>query len=181
MNTTIQTPCLVPWKISPTASAVTLLHTETDVAPECTVLVGAGRLRDDGKVDLRRIEITFDSCYFTRGGPHGDTEGIEALGYEVDPRRETIDVERFSSAWQASGFCPDSGFYVAKRSSWLQSVPQIYRSGARHYVVDGRDGYVELIARGFRWRERVYTRDWTIMSGDLAFDGAILGEGEGVE
>jgi hypothetical protein len=145
------------------------------------VVVGAGRLRDDGKVDLRRIEITFDSCYFTRSGPHGDTEGVEALGYEVDPRREAADLERFSSDWRAMGFCPDSGFYVATRSLWLEGVPRLYREGSRHYVIDGRDGCVELVARGFTWRERAYTRDWTVTSGDLALDGAILGEGEGVE
>jgi hypothetical protein len=41
---------------------------------------------------------------------------------------------------------------VAKQSPWLESIQPPHRSGARHFVIAGRDGYVEVIASHFRWR-----------------------------
>ena len=51
-----------------------------------------------------------------------------------------------------------------------------FRPDFRHYVVDGRDGYVELIARQFRWREWL----WTEGEREQApARGSVVGEGEG--
>ncbi len=161
-------------------SGVTLTHCETDVEPECSVVLGGGRLRDDGRTDDRRIEITFKLCYYSRTGPHSDSEGVEAIGYEV--------AEGFGGSmhgylewrkkeWERSGMCPDSGFYVARQSAWLESLPEFFRRDSRHYVVDGRDGYVELIGKSFKWREWIWKdchRD------DAANRGPVVGEGEGV-
>jgi hypothetical protein len=176
---TLLTPCRVPWSISPSTSGLTLTHTEPDVSPECTVVLGGGRLQEDGRTDDRRIEITFDCCYFTRTGPHSDLEGIESLGYEVISGNETSGadyLDRRKAIWKATGFCPDSGFYVATQSPWIESLPQGYREGTRHYIVYGRDGHVELIAAGFRWRE------WKWRGGrreDAPSQGPIIGEGAG--
>src|SRR5438477_12849739 len=83
---TVLSPCRVPWAISPSMSGVTLTHSESDVEPECIVLFGGGRLREDGRTDSRRIEITFNLCYYARLGPHSDREGVEeVLGYIIDP------------------------------------------------------------------------------------------------
>src|SRR3954453_15224816 len=116
---TLLTPCRVPWAISPTTSGLTLTHTETDVAPECTVVLGGGRLQADGRTDDRRIELAFDRCYFARIGPHCDTEGIEAIGYEMVGKYEgSMDdyLTWRASHWRATGLCPNSGFYVAVQS-----------------------------------------------------------------
>jgi hypothetical protein len=169
----------VPWSISPTESGLTLGHCETHVEPECSVVFGAGRLRDDDRTDLRRVELVFEGCYHARVGPHSDTENIEAIGYEIvqpfefDPANY---LWRRSRVWRESGFCPDSGFYVALESAWLAGLPDHFRLGSRHYVVDGRDGYVELIARRFRWRE------WLWLDGhreSAPSNGPVVGEGEG--
>lgn len=160
-------------------SGITLLHGESDTKPECTVVFGAGRLREDGLTDSRRVEITFESCYFARVGPHSDTEGIEAVGYILAPpvtsAPEDYDEWRVGQ-WRQTGYCPDPGFYVARQSAWLESLPDPYRRDFRHYVVDGRDGYVELIAQQFRWREWLWTNGHREQ---VPARQPVVGEGEG--
>jgi hypothetical protein len=179
MLATILKACRVPWSISPSMSGLTLRHCEADVEPECSVVFGAGRLRDDDRTDSRRVELVFEGCYHVRVGPHSDTEGIEAIGYEI-VELFAVDAADYllqrSRLWRESGFCPDSGFYVALQSAWLAGLPDRFRLGSRHYVVEGPDGYVELIARGFRWRE------WLWNAGDresAPSNGPLVGEGDG--
>jgi len=79
--------------------------------------------------------------------------------------------------WRVTGNCPNPGFYVAKQSAWLESMPDFFRRDFRHYVVEGRDGYVELIARNFKWREWL----WTEGQRDLVPERSpVVGEGQGV-
>lgn len=149
MAATIVTPCRVPWAISPSGSGVTLQHAESDGG--CKVLVGAGGIHWEGLL----VEITFEFCYYTRTAPHPDSEGIEAIGYQVDPcfKGSLADYRDWrKEQWVKTGYCPDSGFFVARQSPWLQSVPDVYQKKCRHYVVYGRDGHVELIAKCFQWR-----------------------------
>lgn len=177
---TILTACRVPWAISPSTSGVTLTHSESDVEPECTVVCGGGRLNKHCRVDSRRIEIEFSLCYFARLGLHGDSETIEAIGYKIDPTyvREIDDyLEWRTREWNATGHCPDSGFYVATKSAWLPSLAAFFQSDFRHYVVDGRDGYVELIARRFKWREWLWTDSHRE---DAPSKGPMVDSGEGV-
>jgi len=56
--------------------------------------------------------------------------------------------------WETKGICLNSGFYYAIESDWLDSLK--LRDGFRHYVVDDRDGYVELIAQSFTWKEWIW-------------------------
>lgn len=178
MSSTILIPCRVPWAISPSMSGLTLRHHESGSEPECTVVLGAGRLQDDGRTDVRRVEIAFELCYYARGGCHSDAEGVEAVGctatspIECDP----VDYpERRAQLWRDAGYCPDPGFYVAQQSVWLAGIPNLLQRGFRHYVVDGRDGYIELIARRYRWRE------WLWREGEresASMKGPIVGEGE---
>ena len=154
MNTILQ-PCPVPWMISPSMSGVTLCHGEADTVPNCTVVLGGGRIQETG-IDNRRIEVSFDECWFARSAPKPDNKGIDAVGFEVmgdspPPDRDYREWSR--SEWKRTGVCPRSGFYVATVSSWLGSLPEWHQKGARHYVVSGRDGYVELVAKQYAWRE----------------------------
>jgi hypothetical protein len=177
---TILTPCRVPWAISPSMSGVTITHTETDVEPECTVVFGAGRFGEDGSTDSRRVEIVFKLCYYARVGPHSDSEGVDSLGYMLDPRIMCAASDYLGwreRRWRETGNCPDPGFFVAKQSAWLVSLPDFFRRDFRHYVVDGRDGYVEVIARQFKWREW----PWTEGLRELASARMpVVGEGEGI-
>lgn len=162
-------------------SGLTITHCETDVEPRCSVVFGAGRLRDDDRTDSRRIEVFFERCSYARVGPISDTEGIEAIGYEVVESFEfdaATYVSRRSILWRESGFCPDSGFYVSLRSEWLDGLLNRLGLGSRQYVLKGRDGYIELIARRFSWRE------WLWNEGDresATSKGPVVGEGAGDE
>lgn len=178
MSRTVLKACRVPWSISPTMSGVTLIHRETDVEPKCSVVFGAGRLRDDDRTDSRRVEFVFEGCYHARVGPHSDLEGIEAIGYEiVEPFKfDAADyLLRRARLWRESGFCPNPYFYFALQSAWLAALPDFFRLDSRHYVVDGRDGYVELIARRYRWREWLWNEDHRESAPS---DGPVV-EGEG--
>ena len=176
---TILTPCRVPWMVAPSMGSVTLQHTETDTEPECTVVFGAGRMTGTGKMDLRRVEIEFDMCDRARTVPLPGG-GIKTV-YPVEPSYEG-DMSKYlkwlEREWNATGLCPKSGFYVAKDSEWLASLPDWVReNGGSHYVLAGRDGYVELIAKRFRWRE------WMWPEGrreDAPAAGPVVGSGEGV-
>jgi len=178
---TILTPCKVPWSISPTDSGVTLVHSESMEGPTCTVVCGAGRLGEDDRTDDRRIEIIFQACFYARLGPHPDTEGIESIGYRVEPTYNGHMGDYLAwraHQWRGTGNCPDSGFYVARQSAWLATLPEFYQTECRHYVVDGRDGYAEVIASDFIWHE------WLGLEGrrdDAPFKGPYFATGEGVE
>lgn len=172
-------PCRVPWAISPTTSGITLTHSESDSEPECTVVLGGGRLNVDGSTDDRRIELEFLHCYYARCGQHCDTEDIEAIGYKIASRYDGKMADYLDwrqKMWLSSGYCPDSGFYLAAQSAWLCSLPDEYQKAAHHYVLDGRDGYVELIARGFKWREWMWVES---RREDAPSTGSVVDEGEG--
>jgi len=144
------------------------------------VIFGGGRLRDNGRTDDRRIELKFSCCYYARTGHHCDSETIEAIGYKFGGESEGPDNRDFDwhrQQWRKTGTYAFSGFYVARESAWLNSLAERYRSDSRHYVVDGREGYVELIAKGFKWREWLWAggnRD------DAVNTGPVIAEGEGI-
>ncbi len=155
MGTTLRN-CRVPWSISPSGSGVTLIHEETDVSPKCRVVLAAGRLAPDGRTDWRRIELQFDLAYFARTTPHDDSQSPSDYGFHVADRYQgdmDLYLQWRKELWTDTGICPDSGFYVASQSDWLESVPDFYRQRCKHYLFDGRDGHVELLASQYRWTE----------------------------
>jgi len=178
MSKTVLTACRVPWAVSPTTSGLVLTHSESDVEPTASIVLGAGRLRDDDLTDDRRVEITFGGCFFSRFGPKSDDHGIESVGYDVDepfPYDPANYRELRARIWRETGFCPDPDFYEARRSEWLATLPQWFQHGYHHYVVAGRDSFVEVIASRYRWRE------WIWSTGDRESSpacGPVVGEGE---
>ena len=177
---TILMPCRVPWAVSRSTSGVTLIHSESDVDPACTVVFGGGRMNTNGLVDSRRIEIQFVQCYYARSCPHDDSEGIEAIGYRIEHKYNGGMNEYLNwrtQTWQRTGFCPDSGFYVAKTSEWLSGLPDLFQTDFHHYIVDGRNGYAELVARRFRWREWLWIDSHRE---DAISRGPVVGSGKGI-
>lgn len=170
----------VPWAISPSTSGVTLTHAETDMAPECTVVLGANRLSANGKLESCRVDIAFHLSYYAKVGRHEDSESIEAIGYKVidayDGDAESY-IDWRQRTWQLTGKCPDPGFYVAEHSEWIETLPTSFRQDFRHYVIDGRDGYVELIAKSFSWKA------WRWSTGhrdDAPSEGPVVDCGNGI-
>jgi len=151
---TILKPCSVPWSISPSGGGLTLTHTQDD-EPECSVVFNGWRANE--KHD-RRIELDFIlPHYYIRTGYHSDRENIEAIGYKIDDGYDGPPNEHHNwimNHWETKGICLNSGFYYAIESDWLDSLK--LSDGFRHYVVDDRDGYVELIAQSFTWKEWIW-------------------------
>ena len=114
--------------ISPSMSGLTLVHSEDDVGPRCSVIFGGGRMGDTGLIDSRRIELTFDRCESSKFCVHGDQEELDSKGYVLRSAARNAERSRYLKWFQAE---------------WL-------------YVVAGRNGYAELIAAGFSWREWIW-------------------------
>lgn len=156
---TVLVPCPVPWRVSPSMSGLTLTHAEDD-EPECTVVFGGGRPNRDGLSDHRRIEITFHSCTESRFRFLGDEYELGSEGFTLDSP-----AERFHAAdpanylawlmqtWQRDGLCPQSGFWIAVEP--LESDPHARRR-RHHYVIAGRNGYIELFAEAYSWKEWIW-------------------------
>lgn len=169
-------PCSVPWSISPSGGGLALTHTQDD-EPECSVVFNGWRPNE--KHDSR-IELSFLlPHYYVRTGFHSDSENIEAIGYKIidgydGPQDIQQRHDRFMSQWESEGICPDPGFYYAVESDWLDNLK--LRDGFRHYVIDDRNGYIELIAQSYIWKE------WTWTSGhrdDVVDTSEVLNTGKG--
>jgi hypothetical protein len=177
---TILKCCRVPWDISPTTDGLTLYHMRDDI-PTCTVVLGGNRLVE-GKYVSCRVEIKFEHCSYARVGRHADDSGIEELlGYRVE-RDPEFEVESWFEAvrrvWESTGNCPITNFCVARQSAWLFSLDDFFRERSRHYVIDGRDGYIELIAESFSWQA------WNWKDGpreEAPLRGPVVASGQGVE
>src|SRR5262249_41025273 len=100
--------------------------------------------------------------------PHRDDESLlDLTGYDIVPRRREGDVplldaiEAEEAEWLRTGVCQDPGFYFCTDSAWLRSERDswAYRQrghyrpeDAVHFLLNGRDGFVEILASGFSWR-----------------------------
>ena len=151
-------------------------HTETDVEPICTVVLCSHRMTDEW--GQRRVAVDFNACYYSRTCPL-DGGGVDRIGYEVESSRDGAEdyLVWFDREWRATGLYPNSGFYVARESEWLSSPPERYRDGYKHYVLEGRDGFVELVARRFKWREWIWKEG---RREDAPSKGPVVDHGEGV-
>lgn len=182
--TTILKPCSVPWTISPSMGGVTLHHAQDD-EPECSVVFGGSRLTESDTYDQRRIELTFEQVCYARIGPHPDDKNIEAIGYKIDrmdngydgPDDNLIHYNWSHKYWQSKGICLHSGFYYATESDWLSNLKThdtYLQDNYRHYVIDDRDGYIELLAKSYSWNEWMWTsghREDAIKTSDVVFSG----------
>jgi len=144
----------------PSGGGLTLRHVQED-EPECMVVLGGGRVAKNGSMDNRRIKLIFTEVYFARVGYHRDNETIEAIGYRIEDGYTGPEDVITHCAWAdeqslAKGVDPHSGFYFASESDWqskLKLPEYFWNPDFQHYVIDDRDGYIELISKGFSWKE----------------------------
>lgn len=116
----------------------------------------------------RDIEIQFKGGHWARILPcHSHSEVIDDSAYDLsqitpwcDPKEATDRrLRRFQEQWLATGLCPVPGMYEVHDSLWLRETgtdPKEYR----HYLIEGHDGYVEVIARGYHWCSRRELKGW---------------------
>jgi len=179
--TVVMKPCKVPWSVSPTMSGLTLTHMETDVAPECSIVFGGGRMDPNGLTDMRRIELQFVTASHVRAATKHDDDDIEASGFHIvggydGPGQGYLNWRKRN--WCDTGICPDPGFYVATESDWLRSATMKYGYAPKHFILAGRDCYMEIIAGSFSWRE------WLWLDGprdNYQHASDVVGSGHGTE
>jgi hypothetical protein len=151
--------CTLPWCIWPWG--LTLTHSDTDTNPECSVEFGGGF---QPKQELW-VKVDFHSAAFASAKPHRDDEALaQVTGYDIVPRRRqgNLDIWQVEEEeWLRTGRCPDPGFYFSTDSKWRDAEQQAWAARQRgrlrpdeavHFLLDGRDGYVEVLAAGFTWR-----------------------------
>lgn len=56
----------------------------------------------------------------------------------------------FQSLWMKTGSCPDPGAYTVESSQWTSGLGL---TDFEHFLIQGHDAYVEVLARGWKWEE----------------------------
>jgi hypothetical protein len=72
------------------------------------------------------------------------------IPYSTRPGNLEVWLQDFQSFWLKSGNCPDPGAYTVESSAWVESLKL---TGFEHFVIQGRDAYIEVLAREWKWNE----------------------------
>jgi hypothetical protein len=156
--------CTLPWTIWPWG--IKLTHSDSDMLPECSLEFGVMIVRPTRPYHALWVKVEFELAAFASAKPHRDDEQLaDVSGYDIVPRRRDDNSGgrqyRDDAEWLRTGVCPDPSFYFSTDSKWLEAERQSWserqRTGrppedAVHFLLDGRDGYVEILASGFTWR-----------------------------
>lgn len=190
--------CRLPWEVWPWG--VTLSHSDTDVVPECSVEFGGHIVRPQPPYEQIWVRLDFELAGLARARPHRDDEDLgDVTGYDIVPRRRYRGVETYASnqaEWRRTGWCPDPDVYYSTDSAWLADErdgwayrqrltvtaidsPRIGRraratrtaADAVHFIVNGRDGFVEVMAAGFTWTSYEQTAGPRIGPGEVLSTG----------
>jgi hypothetical protein len=106
-----------------------------------------------------RVRVTFESTVLgrlCRGYADGDPLNEDAYDWSQVPFSPSLDTnvhewrKAFYGAWRKSGLCPDPLMHEVHGSAWLQEVVP-NRSQYRHFLIEGHEAYVEVIAERWRW------------------------------
>ncbi|MFO0939682.1 MAG: hypothetical protein U0930_02830 [Pirellulales bacterium] len=144
--------CRVPWTVSP-SGGICLLYEETDTAPICYVTFPASRISRDGLLDSRLVRIDFVGGAFTKTHWHDDRSGPESIGYTVIESRKECWPR--CENWKFGALCPSPCFYKVENSTWIPGLPALFHSH-HHFLIDGRDGCIEIIAERYHWKEWIW-------------------------
>jgi hypothetical protein len=155
--------CTLPWSIWPWG--LTLTHTDTDVLPECSVEFGAMMPRSSPPYAEFWVKVDFELAAFASTKPHRDDEDLLSVsGYDIVPKKRAggyAASQHDEAEWLRTGVCPDPSFYFSADSRWLKAERPSWAARQRasrqpedavHFLLDGRDGYIEILASGFAWR-----------------------------
>jgi hypothetical protein len=156
--------------VSP-SGGLELRHSETDTAPECSVSFPAGRIIPDGKLDQKFVEVRFVGGAFVRVHWHDDRAGVESIGYELTqmPSGTWPAVD----SWKVDADSPNPSFYRVLDSTWIPALPSHFALH-HHFIIDGRDTCIEIVAEQFTWREWNWPIGTTLTSA-LAVDPIATG------
>jgi hypothetical protein len=153
--------CTLPWSIWPWGLSLT--HGDTDTLPECSVEFGVQVVQPSPPYEQLWVRVEFDLAAFASAKPHRDDEDLlDVTGYDIVPRsNESATYQEQRDEWLRTGVCPDPGFYFSTDTKWIKAEQRSWATRQRrdlrpqevvHFLLDGRDGYIEILAAGFTWR-----------------------------
>lgn len=138
MTKPILSPINVPWAISPSISGVRLAAREDGDA-----VIDANVYSASAQLPAERVRITLV------GGQWIRTEPVIDDGSEMHLGR--FDRSLIAEVpWSHSGTCGDPRVYRVTGSWWLREVGA-ERFGCCHFVIAGRELWLEVLARRLHW------------------------------
>jgi hypothetical protein len=150
----------LPWMISTSVSDLRVLLLEND---DTTVTCDVATLPTQhpcGELIIRRAAVSFEGGQWLRVEPAAtDASTIPAGRFswgemplqEAEGRDAEGLLRDFYARWRETGICPDPGIYEIVSSTWLRSSGAA-RFGCKHYVMVGRDTWLEILAMSLAWR-----------------------------
>lgn len=174
-------PIKVPWQVSPSTPCLRLFASETSeehtqvtfsahfalrekptkinqIGFESAAIESNPYLSESKKTDSHSlVKVEFNRGLWSRLSPaFSDREVLNPAEFDdslLSGSSPQVDVQRwladFQSSWIKTGYCPDPGIYLVEESDWCQRVS----SKLNHYLIEGHDSYVEVLAEGYSWRE----------------------------
>jgi hypothetical protein len=174
-------PVQVPWMVALSAPFLKY-HLSDDGQLDSVTFVGYFKLDDVRKPDApvqvasepgdfhpatkdeqhpyRLIRIRFSGGREVRARPAlSDREVIEESQYDwsvvpgaLRPGEDTVaNIERSDRFWLETGTSSDPGVYEVEGSPWLKDLGE-RGEGLHHYMILGRDDYIEVLAEGWAWQ-----------------------------
>lgn len=147
-------PFQVPWMASPSTPFLELKCVENS---DAEVLLNAffGYHVEQGRD--QRIRLSFRQCLCARMlAPEPGFELLNEKSFDwskvwIDRSRTAEGCHRnrndFDAKWERTGICPSPGAYEVVGGSWSGR----YGGHMRHFLVEGHDAYVEVLAREWTW------------------------------
>ena len=184
----ILVPFKVPWMVSPSTSFLRLTASESarngetklsfvatfrpraQLAPKfrtgAAVLVvpSTGMHPNPSNLDgeTQLIMLTFDSGIWSKMYPTSDEEEDDEYDSSAVPQldpRESDSLAEFDRLWGETGLCPDPCVYEVRSSLWLREL-NLEDKGWNHYLIEGHDAKVEVLARNCEWRSEGTLEGW---------------------
>lgn len=153
----------VPWQLSPSGPGLRLHQAEDPGECYVTGYGGFGPLADMFPEEPRGlahhcIRVDFIHGRWSRFCPaYAERETIREADYDwsqVPFHGPVLDIEayqrEFPKAWRENKRCPRSGAYEVLGSRWLTETGAA-KWGYRHFLLVGREVYVEVLAKDWKW------------------------------
>jgi hypothetical protein len=108
------------------------------------------------------VRVVFGKAHWLRLSPGvSESQVLDEAAYDWSAvpsslgAGETVyeNVQRVRALWLETGVCPDPRMYEVKFSPWLAELRLSQAEGWSHYLLAGSEGYLEVIAQGWEWRQ----------------------------
>lgn len=111
------------------------------------------------------VRIEFRGGLYARISPSfSDSEVVNPrefdtslIPYSDPPRDIGAWLKDVQSLWMKTGSCPHPNAYTVESSQWIDGLGL---NEFEHFLIQGHDAYVEVLARGWKWEEVKKLPDW---------------------